>query len=610
MHLAPRLTSNVVMEMKRDHLNPNNFFSKKAYGKVVYYEEPTYFKVTTQKLNIALLKKIKSLVGEYVQRIEELERKSVLYSYEYQIALCIEEIINNKEVDKAIQNYVIEQGMSFFQAYELGYKSGYSKVRKNGSSSMSKSSWDKVTYLFDLIMKRLKSIIHYVYLEQIDNKINEDFILVIDKFIPEIFFNPSERLKGIIYRKKDADQVKFNYFAMQYQIPILKASDLARDLNYALIDLSKGKVFNPSAEQVNQFYVDQALLNDCCYIANPFHGKRFKIHAMIANYKDVDLIEYRPLFETTILYNTDVVVSAHGMALTKDQWLERFQYIFKKFKGSEIFIRIPSFKKDTTPDEIKHMDPFDLIMEHTEYLEDFMEAIAHISNLYPEKTIQILVPCLGSKTEFDEWEFHLKCMMERILKQDNVRIIYEYNAFSAMHDMEEDMGQYDFVINLDMLCSSYQKDLLITKDTINLQAIRSLNIYDDLQHTRYILKCKKYRKRELLMGHVLQEESIFHRLIITGYDEYIIPAHTTNHVYDILEYYFDRRGKFVGVYHKDLIRTQFYRDKRKKGEKVNDRNDSDYKKYLEEKRKLEEKVKKLKESKQKKDSEESENENQ
>ena len=123
------------------------------------------------------------------------------------------------------------------------------------------------------------------------------------------------------------------------------------------------------------------------------------------------------------------------------------------------------------------------------------------------------------------------------------------------------------------------------------------------------MKLKSFKQRCLISGHYAQERSILHRLIIAGYREFVVPAATTSHIYEVIDYYFSRRGQYVGVYYEDIARTEFYRNLKKKAEdpaKFKKRYRL-YKKHLEEQKKIKEKNKD--DEKNKKDPEDSENNN-
>ena len=85
-----------------------------------------------------------------------------------------------------------------------------------------------------------------------------NFILVIDQFMPEVFFDPSDRLQGIIYRENN-QQIKFNHFAIHYQKPIVKYQGELKQGEHVLIDLEQKTVeVNPSKTKYR--YIEKEIL--------------------------------------------------------------------------------------------------------------------------------------------------------------------------------------------------------------------------------------------------------------------------------------------------------------------------------------------------------------
>src|SRR5690606_31574400 len=99
---------------------------------------------------------------------------------------------------------------------------------------------------------RFTSNVHRVLLERLQKTINDDFVLVIEQFLPEIFFQPSDHLKGIIYRKKHKQEI-FNHYAIYYQIPIFYSQDKLDEDTQIIFNVETLKLIShPTDDLINQ----------------------------------------------------------------------------------------------------------------------------------------------------------------------------------------------------------------------------------------------------------------------------------------------------------------------------------------------------------------------
>ncbi|OHE25310.1 MAG: hypothetical protein A2Z84_01390 [Tenericutes bacterium GWA2_35_7] len=592
----------------REHLNTNLFFNKMAYGKAIAFDPKKYAASFSKKKRQLFLEKLFNIFRDDLDRSILIERRTKMDinqipSRKIQMAIDVPEVI------ELIEMKVLDQQCDFIGSVTASFKVGLQKARHDLLKRVNDIEYKELLHVLQYHIDRINSEFTILLLDDFQNKIEEDFIIVIDKFIKEIFFKPSPFLKAIIYRNKK-EIVSFNHYAVHYQLPIKYSEQNIEDGNYVLVDLDESIIVNPTSDDLYVFKEYNALVENQCFIENPYKETNFKINAMISNYMDVDKIQRHPLFQTALLYQTDIVVASKGKSLTYNEWVERFHYILKNFKGEEVFVRFISFNEWVNTQELIGINQFDILRDYPEYVEPFANAIADVSEQYPEKKISILIPNLEFEFDYDLWKYHIECMVEGRDQTNQVRVSYEYDTKQAMYEMEALKYLDDFVINLNSLMASYVEHTVFSRDEVEINTINESNIYRDLQYTRYIMKLRSFKQRCIISGHCAQERSILHRLIIAGYREFMVPASSTNHIYDVIDYYFSRRGQYVGVYYEDIARTEFYRNLKKKAEdpaKFKKRYRL-YKKHLEEQKKLEEENKKDDKEKNE-DPEDSENNN-
>lgn len=592
---------------KREYLNTSLFFNKKAYGRAITFDPVKYAASFSEKKKKIFLEKLINIFRDDLDRNILIERrlridKHQTPSRKLQMALDVPEIIEMIEMN------VLDQQWDFMQSVAISFKVGLKKARHDSLKRINEIEFKELNHVLHHHIERINSEFTILLFDDFQSKIKENFILIIEKFTKEIFFNPSPLLKGIIYRK-ESDIIVFNHYAIHYQIPIKCSRDSIEDNNYILLDLDEGITINPTSDDLSMFHEYNALVENQCFINNPYKETNFRINAMISNYKDVDKIQRHPLFQTALLYQTDVVVASKGKSLTYNEWTERFHYILKNFKGDEVFVRFISFNQWINTQELVGVNQFDIIHDYPEYIEPFAHAIADVSEQYPNKKVSILLPNFEHEYDYDLWKYHIEYIVEGRATTNQIRVSFEYDTKQAMYEMEALKYLNDFIINLDSLVASYVEHPIFSRDVVNITTINDSQIYKDLQYSRYIMKLKSFKQRCLISGHYAQERSILHRLIIAGYREFVVPAATTSHIYEVIDYYFSRRGQYVGVYYEDIARTEFYRNLKKKAEdpaKFKKRYRL-YKKHLEEQKKIKEKNKD--DEKNKKDPEDSENNN-
>ena len=547
---------------KSDVLNTHLIFQKQVFGRVIIYDEKSYIKTLSKGAIHHVLQRLQSLMREDINRFYQNDENN-FFGYPSTPSRVLELIIDTYEVQTFIEQCVFERNMTFTEAYQLALKLYFQREKENLNKFNSKIVTQVLEYMRQLNM-RFTSNVRRVLLEKMQRKLNYDFILVIDQFMPEVFFQPSDHLKGIIYRKKLRQEV-FNHFAIYYQIPIVYSQEKLEDGDSVILDVATEKIIlNPTEAQMTQ-YVNLVNAGQRCYFRDPFEGTKYEIHAMITNFRDVRHASSDFVFQHAILYYTDVVVAAKGAVLTEQEWEHRLDYIFKMFKGEEIIVRLPGFDNFMTLDELcGRQASIEMYGDHPDYFEPLVKAISEVYKKYPNKKVTIVVPHLMFQMDYETWQVHLNDAFELYGIKKHVKVIFECDNERAMHEVDALLKSEGILVNVDYLATTYIPDFMLSRDPITREMIYVYNIFSDLQYTKFITRNASSRPRNILMGFNLQTPTVLRRLIITGFKELIIPIQTPHHFIDIIDKRLKNKGKYVGVYEKDRERTLFYREYKKK----------------------------------------------
>jgi len=553
----------------RDNLNAQLIFQNKACGRGIIYSEKKYLeKFSKKRINQIL----STIVVEMRQEIKRLEAQDNDYIVSYPTPMRVLELeLDTVETFEMIERHVFESKMTISEAYNLAFKVFFKKAQRRLSNTYSKAFMLKVERNFNLLQLRMQSIIQRILLDEFQKTIKKDTILVIDKFIPEVFFQLNPHIKGIVY-KKAYQQILFNHIAITFQIPIVEFAGLINKNDRIIIDAElKQVIVNPSRKQMRQYQETLYIEQDRCYIENPLKNTKFKLNAMIANHLDVDLVRLNPSFNSGLLYFTDPIIIAKGASLTVEEWELRINYIFSHFNGLEIMIRLPGFDDYLTLPELdSRTTDIDMLGNFPEYYEPLVCAAAKAGLKYNDKKISIVVPHVWFLYDGESWDMHVREMFKYYGFNRDINVIFEFDSVRAMYEMEVLTKADGLLMNIDYLAHDYIPYNIFSRDVLDIKDLKANNVYADLQYARQICKSSQFKPRNMLSGYHLQTYSIFRRLMIAGYREFTIPVQTPFHVLEIIESRLARQGKFVGVYKRDRERTLYYREHRKKAkDKVN-----------------------------------------
>ena len=542
-------------------LNTNLIFQKWALGTVVIYSEEKFTKHLSVKEKQSTIRKITSLVQADINRLIEKDRNKYLRLLTTP-ARVIDNIFDSSSVTELLNEYVFDKGMLISEAYQLAFKVEFKKQEKDFDPRYSKNIKAAIRKHQEVIQNRILSNTHHVLLEQASKKTKGNFILVVDHLTPEIFFRPSTRLQGIIYRNKHHKEL-FNHLAIYYQYPIVHHEDELQDGELILINVATQSVHkNPTRDLLNTYRksIKYQLIGG--YGVDSVSFENYSLRTMISNYKDAKLANLHPLFNRSLLYYTGPVMIAKGAPLSFDEWFERFSYIFQTYKGKEIMIRIPSFNQVMMIDEVDSKFQIkNLLDDYPEIYEPLFRAASKALDLYPKERLYFVVPELESKMDFDIFEYHIKYMMENNQYAERVETVFEFGTYRAMFEAEELRKQDYFIANLDLLACSYLPEYAWSRNTLNYDKLHDSNLHADIQHLKLTAReTWNYHGEVSISGYHLTEESIFRRYVNIQHKCFIVPVQSNGYLIDIIQQKIARKGKYVGVYERDRDRTLFYRN--------------------------------------------------
>ncbi len=544
-------------------LNTQLIFQKQVLGRVINFDEKSYIKTFSKSAMKYVLLKLQSLMQEDFDRFFERDHISDL-AQPIPPSSVLSIIVDTCDFHEFVKKCVFEKGLTFTEAFQFALKVQLQREREK-LNRYSKHVIDHVVEYARILNLRFASNVRRVLLDRLQRLIKEDFIFVLDHFMPEIFFQPSDYLKGIIYRKNHKEEI-FNHFSVYYQIPILHSQEPLSDGTLLMMDVESKKItLNPNEKEITS-YLEMIDTGKRSFIMDPFDDNKYKIHSLITNYRDVRHLPSSFIFQRAILYYTDVVVAAKGTALTEEEWGLRIGHIFRKFKGEEVLVRLPGFDEYINIEETYgRQTSIEMFAEEPEYYEPLLKAIATVYKKHLKKKVTIVVPHLQFQIDHETFQSHIRTAFKGYGIENHVDVLFECGNEQAMFEVDALRGSEGILINLDYLAVNYIPDFMFSRDPLTRTMLFKHNIFADLQYTRYTIKnIKRVATRHILSGFNLQIPSIFHRLLIAGYRELVIPIQTPYHFIDEIEQRIRNKGKYAGVYEKDRERTLFYRDYKEK----------------------------------------------
>lgn len=534
---------------------------KWAMGYVVNYNEEATFKALSIDDKKKIKNKIDTLIREDIHRIHERDR--IHYPYMgYTPIQIIDKIFDSDETQEAIINNIFEKHIPIIESYQLALKVSMKKNDQELKKEYSKKIYDYIVEHTKLLSDRFRSNIQRVLLERMKRYIKDDFIMVIDQFIPEIFFKPSAHLKGIIFRKSNHSDA-FPYMATHYQYPIVLSQDIWPDQELVLINVEKQKVYsNPDQELIKEYKdsLKKQLIGGYKKDTQPYD--RYAFTAMISNYWDAKLANRHPLFSEALLYDTTPSIIAKGITLTVEEWCERLEHIVKVYKGNRIVIRIPTINAHASiPYVPKKASADTLLAEYPDIYEPLFEAISMTFTPEKKKRLTIIIPDFTNKEECETWLIHLQDMLDKKHYKGYAEMIYEFGNSFSMYEIEELMGDNHFYANLDSLSNEYYPEYSLGKTHLNYKKISGCFVHADIQFLKVAARVyPHYNATVSIIGFHLQEESIFRRYVNIDHPSFVVPVHSPGFMIDIINKKLARKGKFEGIYERDRDRVLFYRD--------------------------------------------------
>lgn len=555
---------------KSGDLNSKLIIQKWAMGNVLNYSEEKFIQILTLKEKQGLIKKINILVEKDIERL--ISRDKDEYPRFFRTpSRIIGDIWDSDESNELLNDFLFVKQTSITEAYQMTLKLMMKKAEMEIKKKHKMQIFELVAEKTKLLSRRMQSNVQRVLLERFQQSIKKNFILVINRFIPEVFFKPSIYLKGIVYRDTYMQDV-FNHFAIHFQYPIVLSQIALTDEQEVLINVAEQEVYvHPDKTLIEKYKktVKRQLIGG--YGKNYTSYEEYTHCAMISNYRDAKLANVHPLFSHSLLYNTEPSIVAKGAPLTYDEWHERIEYIFKTYKGREIMIRIPAFDQYMSIQEIDYKTTIDkILLLHPELYEPLMRAVSDAFAVHVKQKLTIIVPKLMYKDDYETWIVHVKSMLEPSEHVDKVDVVFEFGNHRSMYEIEELRDTDVFVVNIDSLATEYVPEYRFGHTDLNYKKICDSNVHADIQYLKVASRTyPDYKSNVSISGFHLQEESIYRRYVNICHPSFIIPVQSNGHIIDIINAKLARKGKFEGVYERDRDRVLFYREVKARDKKSN-----------------------------------------
>lgn len=582
---------------QKSFLNSDLFINKTITGKIINFDENVALSTLSNDSDETLFEAIFNTLRQTVAETRKINAYKPLLS-RFDIKHIIN-IIDSYETHQKILSLLGDKKAKIFEAFETAFTESLMQSISAQVKTFNQQHSKIIDTYVSYFMSHVRFSITHVLFERITKDIEENFILSVNELIPSIFYEVNPYLKGILY-KRVKDVVLLNHFSVNYQIPILKCDTRYDDKEVLTIDISTSDITHSSAEEIFEtktYFKRKQVSHKINRVEdNPRHN--VYIYPMIYNYKDVQRTDQIECFQKGLYYIPDYTIVAKGSNLTVDEWKYRFEFMFSKYKGTEIYIRLPRFNQYVKPDEVALFtyNPYDMT-SRPEYYENLIKAVAATHKDYPHMKVFLSISSFHDKKAILAWKSTVKSIYTEVHEFDNVSIVFEFNDHKSMYTQQDLMRLGSFVTNLDSLVSDYINQSLLPRDSITLDHLFKYDIYADIQFTRHLQR-DHIRNDSLtlfMMGIHLQNEKIFRRMIVAGYRHFIVPIDLPHFIIPTIHQFQATRNSFIGQCAIDIERARFYRQYRMMNNGV-----LDHKQYGTYKKTKESYLKKVEELKQKK----------
>ena len=531
---------------------------KKVYGKVFVYDEQSILKMMPDKQIDLAIDQMDQLIRSDVTHFLRVER--ILHSNKHITTFFhdIFDILYHPNIKLYVSSNTKSNNLTLSEAYKLAHKINLNAKFKEYQQKNQEVDKKK---LQDFVLKINQLVEKHVYRIVFDfatKDITSDFILVTKKLYPSLFHESHSNLVGIVIEPKTGEKWHQSY-AVHYQIPIVISEKVYQQNDDMLIDLIDQSITVYSdSKTIEENISHEELIGRASETFDIIAESDIHLYGMFAHYKDVTY-SLNPVFSNGIVYLTDFAIFAKGISLTVKEWEKRFHHIFKTYSGQTIIIRMPIMHKDMRTPEFDDVSSLDMLYCNPSYFESIVYAAAKIHQKFPEKDLSFMIANIESRYDFENWAFLINEMYREVEKNLSISFISSFDTRLGLFEQPSMLSIKKQSIHFDYACEEYFDPFNFGISHLDIKKVRDSYLYADLTYNKEKIVSSRSGCTNMIMGHYLTPQDIFHRILVGGFRHVIVPMQLPHAMIDEILLRMSTRGKFKGVNRKDRLKTIIYR---------------------------------------------------
>ncbi len=527
----------------------NQYFGELiVHGKTVVFDTQKLNKKYDRQESLEILEKINDIILENFMyfRKQKLQQSSMDGYMDYSI---ISYPFYSSHVKKYMKKNLSKMKISFSKLFDLALSDFLKKPERN--VLMILAAENKKEYYSDQIeifRNRIKRQINRLMLGKLVNTIDQNVIIVTNKFEKEYFYDLPSNVLGFVCRNYDNHELLLD-LSVAYEVPVVSTTRNVAKSNEILIDgFNKIVYLDPKEAVIQKMY---ELKNKYVYEMGDhpkYKSDVIKFYANLVDKRGIDKAKQSTWYNGVALFRTEYIFITKGVPPTKRELIFLYMYLLKSFKGKTVQIRLQDFNELKTPDY--EDDVFTELDSISEFHRIYMDNIASIfvaSKVTNTKTT-IVIPMLRMGKEVELWKNQIEIYQGIDLPEDikpNFGIMMETeSAFLYFEDYRE-VDSLVFGLN-DFL----EEVMEISRhDSVDLDDFM-MEVWHDLQNAHQYFRRNGIRLLHIVSGNVLRQPLILRKLIKKGFKHFAIPLSYIRVAEEVLFEHESTRGLYVGVHQK------------------------------------------------------------
>jgi len=523
------------------------FYEFAAYGTAFVFDPNDTYDLATDQRIYFMIERIQATIEDYLKsmyRSEEEKWSNLHIEQVTYLALYAFGKYSYVDILKSIRD---KYNVSFIELYKLALPKAKNLLHSKVLESIySQEQIEKTKAYIDDHQERILVLIEREILREQLEYISYDTIVVLNQFYPEYLFKLSKNVKGFVIRDANNKEeiVEFSY---AYEIPMIESKkEIISGDEIILDNINKTFKINPPADEYVLYKenVDK-LLFDADDIAEYKMTER-KFYASLVDTRYLHLARNKTYYAGLGIFRPEYFYMTKGMLPNLGELIELYSEITDAFIDREMYLALPDIGEYKVLDYLPNVTTYikELPTSQNAVFWLFFDAIKSVS-LIKNKRFNIVVPMIRTPFEVELWQERINYVFSDL--PDHLKPLIGMNLETeTVVDRVEKYVKTDFsFIGLDTLRdeTSFKYSRY---DFIPLEEMK-LTMYHYLQTAHQHLRRTGIRKKHLILGHMMSNEEVFHKLFTMGFKDFVIPVTLMNKLKHELIRYENTRGKFIGV---------------------------------------------------------------